>query len=79
MGGLLEVLIVRAQLLFLQLGGNLTEAVIAKAQLLISQQAENQIVAPFAAVGDFVGRLDHPIQPHSNVSQSFSCKQLLST
>ena len=73
------MLIARAQLLFLQLGGNLTGAVIAKAQLLISQQAENQIVAPFAAVGDFVGRLDHPIQPHSNVSQSFSCKQLPST
>ena len=73
------MLIARAQLLFLQLGGNLTGAVIATAQLLISQQAENQIVAPFAAVGDFVGRFDHPIQPQRNVGQSFSCKQLPST
>ena len=71
--GQLEALIARAQLLLLQLCGNLTAALIAEAQLLVP---DCQIVAPFAAVGSFVGRFDHPIQPHRNVGQSFSCKQL---
>ena len=74
--GPLEALIAGAQLLLLQLCGNLTAALIVEARLLVSQQAENQIVAQFAAVGNFVGRFDHPIQPHRNVVQSFSCKQL---
>ena len=72
----LEALIAGAQLLLLQLCGNLTAALMAEAHMLVSQQAENQIVAPLAAVGNFVGRFDHPTQPHRNVGQSFSCKQL---
>ena len=74
--GPLEALIAWAELLFLLLCGNLTAALIAEAQLLVSQQAENQIVAAFAAFGNFVGRFEHSIKPHRNVGQSFSCKQL---
>ena len=48
-----------------------------EAQLLVSQQGRNLTAALIAAVGDFDGRFGHPIQPHMNGDQSFSCKQLL--